>query len=527
VSSIKRFVLAGVSTLVIAASLWGLTSPVAGMSISFPSVPGSGVLGSPYTFTVKVDIQDVDLLPLRSADLRIYNAASPNTYAVVLSDLPLPPGPSQTVNRTYSGSGGVASVVATSGTDWGYASSGIGTRYGYGYSYQAGIWGTQTYPTGYGYGYGSGSHIGPTSITFQVTWTSPLNWPEGTYSASVIVYGNGASTALANGTTPSFVLGYPSSLFFSGVSGITSLFGSTGSFVLDYTGKLVSPVNATSQDGMMNWAIPAGTVVKDRLGNPLTSLTAAVDNNPPPPPANASIIGLTYNFGPEGATFSPPMVCSYSYTLPLPAGVTEDSLVLAYWDAANQAWEEYPSTIDKVNKKVTASISHFSKYSLIGKKAPPTVPTPPPLAPTTPVTLNPAAFTTSGLTIAPDRVKTGESASVTVNVTNNGDLQGTFKVTLLLNGVVEDTDEVTLAGGASQKVTFTVSKAQAGIYAVSIDSHTANLVVETPAPPPPVTPEEPVKPTEPVPWAAIMGGVIGAIVIIALAVLLIRRARKS
>jgi len=69
-------------TVVIVAVLLLFSSPVQALTITCPSLPSTGVLGSSYTFQVKVDIQDIDRLPLTSVNLDIYNAASPSTYRV-------------------------------------------------------------------------------------------------------------------------------------------------------------------------------------------------------------------------------------------------------------------------------------------------------------------------------------------------------------------------------------------------------------------------------------------------------------
>lgn len=144
-----------------------------------------------------------------------------------------------------------------------------------------------------------------------------------------------------------------------------------------------------------------------------------------------------------------------------------------------------------------------------------------------PVPPKPAVFTTSGLALSSTSVETGEAVKVTVKVANTGALQGTYKVTLKVNNAIEGTSDVTLAGGASQDVTFTVTRAQPGIYAVTVDEQTVNLTVKAPPPPPPPEEEEkPVVVTGPN-WPAIIGGVIGGVVLIALVVLLLRRARKQ
>ncbi len=80
-----------------------------------------------------------------------------------------------------------------------------------------------------------------------------------------------------------------------------------------------------------------------------------------------------------------------------------------------------------------------------------------------------ATFTVSDLTVSPTEVDIGQSVTININVTNTGGVTGTYPVTLKVNNVAAETKNVTLASGASQKVTFTTSKDAAGTYTVGID----------------------------------------------------------
>jgi len=90
----------------------------------------------------------------------------------------------------------------------------------------------------------------------------------------------------------------------------------------------------------------------------------------------------------------------------------------------------------------------------------------------------PAAFTTSTLDISPAEVNAGEDITISALVTNTGDLTGTYEVTLKINNVVVATESVTLAGGASEEVTFTTLKDVAGTYAVDLNGLPGTFVVK-------------------------------------------------
>jgi hypothetical protein len=246
----------------------------------------------------------------------------------------------------------------------------------------------------------------------------------------------------------------------------------------------------------------------------------SVNANPPAPPANANIIGLAYNFGPAGATFNPPITLTWTYDpATLPAGVAEQNLVIAYYDAASGKWVELPGTVNTTTHTVTAQVSHFSTYAIIGKYAP-------------------AAFTISSLNISPIEVAPNDKVTIGVSVTNTGGIKGDYTVVLNINGVKEAENSVTVAAGSSQTVTFSVAKDKAGSYSVAVGGQSGSFTVKappsptptattpaaiTPAPAPTAITPAPAPPetTAPVPppvkatvtnWLKI-GGIIGAVIV--------------
>jgi hypothetical protein len=140
--------------------------------------------------------------------------------------------------------------------------------------------------------------------------------------------------------------------------------------------------------------------------------------------------------------------------------------------------------------------------------APPT-PAPTQALPPTPAPA-PAAFTSSGLTIFPTEADIGEDITISVLITNTGDLTGTYELALSIDGVVVDTREVSLAGGASQTVAFTTAQYSAATYTVKIDELSGTFTVGPVGAPGPA-------PTEPINWGLI-GGIIAGCVAIGLMV---------
>lgn len=88
-----------------------------------------------------------------------------------------------------------------------------------------------------------------------------------------------------------------------------------------------------------------------------------------------------------------------------------------------------------------------------------------------------ASCSVSNLTISPTEVAPNETATISVSVANAGGSQGSYDVVLNINGVQEETRTVTLAAGASESVTFSVTRGDAGTYAVTIGSLSGSFTV--------------------------------------------------
>ena len=101
-----------------------------------------------------------------------------------------------------------------------------------------------------------------------------------------------------------------------------------------------------------------------------------------------------------------------------------------------------------------------------------------------PVTPPPGEFEFSDLTISDEEVPAGDSVTITVNVTNTAGVEITGTITLLLNDVKEAEEEVTIDGGDSTIVTFTVTKGS-GDYDVTLAGSTLtgtfSVTAEAPA----------------------------------------------
>ena len=217
---------------------------------------------------------------------------------------------------------------------------------------------------------------------------------------------------------------------------------------------------------------------------------------PPSPPEGTRLIGTMYDVVPDGVTFTPPTTLRYSYDPnDVPVGIAEESLLIVCYNEASGEWTELDSVVDTEANTVTAKISWFNDFAVLGYEAVPA----------------PAAFEVSSLSISPTEVDIGEAVDITVLVTNTGGQSGDYQVILKINGIVEADRDVALDADASEKVSFNTSKDTAGTYLVDVNGLTGSFEVK-----------QPLSPAKPINWWLI-GGIIAAVAIVAFVIFLLRR----
>ncbi|MBA7614481.1 hypothetical protein ES703_21746 [subsurface metagenome] len=295
-------------------------------------------------------------------------------------------------------------------------------------------------------------------------------------------------------------------------------------------GRFTRSVSATSEDELCTLTIPTGTIGLTEELERLIEITILEMDEPPPPPEDAHIIGLAYDFCPDGATFDPAITLTWSYDpADIPEGVAEYDLVIAYYDEETGEWVELEGcVVDPVTKTVTAPVSHFTTFAIV-------VSIPPPA---------PAAFSVTNLLVIKSlEIQPKEAVAIAVSVANIGGTEGRYTVVLKINGVKEADKRVTIAAGRSQSVSFSVSREDAGTYKIAVDGLSASFTVVGPAPvvapappppappaPPPLSPAPPAPaPPEVIPPTApnwpVIGGIIAATVILALLIFFLIRRR--
>ncbi|MBI4286150.1 MAG: hypothetical protein HY670_09710 [Chloroflexi bacterium] len=193
-----------------------------------------------------------------------------------------------------------------------------------------------------------------------------------------------------------------------------SISGGSGKVTIDDKGTVQEDAKIESKDGRVKLNMKRGTKALKKDSKPVDSITGdpVEKDKAPKLPEDKAMLGQPVDFGPDGATFDPPLELVLSYAgEPLPAGITEDKLVIAYWSETE--WVIVGGQIDHAAKTIAVSVSHFTLFAVTAPVLPPaTLPTTPEPTPTptpTPTPLptpepTPTPLPTPTVTLAPQPI---------------------------------------------------------------------------------------------------------------------------
>jgi hypothetical protein len=153
-------------------------------------------------------------------------------------------------------------------------------------------------------------------------------------------------------------------------------------------GALQNDLNSVAKSGTISLKVVDGTLAKKVDGSRLELITVDPAIDVTPLPKETGLVGQVMDFGPDGATFVPPLIMIIHYTdSDIPPGSTEDDLYIGVWEGTK--WTALETTTDKTANVLTASISHFTDHALLMDLHPvPAIPTP--TVTPTPITPTPA-----------------------------------------------------------------------------------------------------------------------------------------
>ena len=313
----------------------------------------------------------------------------------------------------------------------------------------------------------------------------------GTYSFTVHV-DDSASNYLTLSTSIHVKPGTASSQSTSSQTGTQTAFltsnflGATAA--LNISGDVLNTATEiSSADGRVRLNLAAGTELKLQE----QCLIGAGNETNPPQSTDGSVCIRSYSFIPAGATFSPATKMTLKYEIPLPPGVTESTLYIAFWNGS--AWIKLDSDVDTTAREVTAAVSHFTIFAIRGipeiivqpaastagsSPQPASNPAPASGSFSAAVASPAPAFAFADLTATPQAVGPDEKVTLSVRVVNGGNSEATGDAVVAINGKDEMQKEVALGPGKSQVISFMISEREPGNYKVSIGGLDAGFKVK-------------------------------------------------
>lgn len=242
------------------------------------------------------------------------------------------------------------------------------------------------------------------------------------------------------------------------------------------SGRLLDSYVATDLDNKHNIEFNRGTKITCADGRIPRRIEMRLCEESLLPPSGMELIGPAYDITgylsgsvPCSLIFGSPVELTLSYNPDwLPKNIS--SILIASYEPAH-GWIELEPTYSGVAQvnKVTAAVSHASIFAILAKIEP----TPPPVS---------AEFKLSELAINPAQTEVGKPVTISAVVQNTGEIEGSYTLTLKINGRIEQSKETTLAAGESRKVSFTVIKDDPGTYAIAVSGLTGEFTVVAPAP---------------------------------------------
>ena len=320
----------------------------------------------------------------------------------------------------------------------------------------------------------------------------------------------------------------------------------TTTLQLDSSGAVPQDVRLSSGDGTVIVELSAGAKLIEATGETLKSMAwsgAAVLTGVPPD----RVVISAWSLGPNGARFDPGITLTAKFDPQiLPSRIEASGLYLAYW--TDDAWNGLTSTVDAHAGTVTAEVTHFTLFALMGKSPAPAAAPPTTAAPAA----TPARFIVSDLAISPQRIQPGQEVSITVKVTNFGGTRGDYELTPTINGDRREGKVLTLDPGVSETIRFSVTESVSGAYEVAVNGLNGSFIVENPSqgvpPTPPTSPPQETPGSNPADasagessvqasiggtastglnWPAVVGGAAGILIAIGVTFWFVKRERSS
>jgi len=256
------------------------------------------------------------------------------------------------------------------------------------------------------------------------------------------------------------------------------ILGKTGKVEIGTDGTLAESLTLGDASGNFIINIDSGTKVTGSNGVQLSQIELTIAEKSIVVPDDIVILSPTYKLtgytrGMEatGINFDPFAMLTIRYD---PRDLPENAFlpfIATYTDDEGLVRLQPPPDSTVGIGEAKALIYQASLFVVATEVAPP----PPPL---------PARFEASNLTINPQQAQLGQPVTVSLTITNEGAIEGSFELHLIIDGIVRMVKGITLAGKGSETLTFEVSNLAVGRHQVKIAGLTEQFrIVMTTTPP--------------------------------------------
>ncbi len=257
-------------------------------------------------------------------------------------------------------------------------------------------------------------------------------------------------------------------------------------------GILLNAFVASDPNNEYGLEFSQGTRVTCANGGVPSRIEMRLCEEPPPPADGMEMVGPAYYItgyigdpAPYSLFFDKPVELTLSYDTDWLSTDTT-SIVVAYYEAGD-GWIGLEPVYGGVaqSDRITVLITHTSIFAIFAE----TVPSTPS-----------AQFELGELDINPAQAEIGEPVTISTIVQNTGQLEGSYTLTLRIDGEIEQSRVITLAAGERRQLSFTVSKDASGTYAVDVNGLTGEFIV--------LAPEPSLAPASSPPWLSVYWWVI-------------------
>ena len=194
-----------------------------------------------------------------------------------------------------------------------------------------------------------------------------------------------------------------------------------------------------------------------------TTQSATGDTTPP-----ARVANLT-------ATPTPSMYSTYGGTIHLQWSPGSDNRAIDHYNIYRDQMFIAAATTTSVHDTELA-INHTYTYRVSavdtsGNEGPRSQPA------TASTTTSPMPFTINSIDVQPAEIEPGDTATVTVNLSNTRNQSMSHRMELYVNGSLEATRNITVQADTTTTITFTVTRDTSGTYTIAVGDTTATLAV--------------------------------------------------